>query len=588
MSKNPAEPTNIDPAKPHAFLSYTRFDDRYLNGGISALHAALEDAVRARTGRSFRIFQDVDDIRPGDDWKMKLDQAIEAAQLFIPILTPNFFGSDFCRREARSFLDYEARAKRNDLVLPIYLIDCQQLDDEGLREADDIARHLHRRQYADWRDLRFNLQDHETRPRIFELAGAIAEAISDPDMSAPPPIETTGRLEERLSALEAALQDERRRNAELQASLPKPKQGPEGRAKKEGTSEGQVARTSQRIERGSQSLPASTGFRVLPILGLGAVCLLGGGVGGFYLSEVGSEEQFGLALFSGTAELAEDIAEDPPQEDISGGAVVAAMAETEALAVEPAAWPMEPGETFRDCSDCPEMVVIPAGQFLMGSLASEEGRSDNEKPVHLVDIKEPFALGKYEVRFAEWKRCVFARGCTHVPDHRGWGQGDRPVINVSWEDAQQYCGWLSEKTGSTYRLPSEAEWEYAARAGEPTAYFWGDAVGKNRANCDGCGSQWDDKKTAPVGSFKRNAFGLFDMHGNVSEWVEDSWHDTYNDAPSDSSAWLSDDPNADRVVRGGSWFSGARSVRSAYRFRYEPGFRHFNLGFRCAGVQEPL
>lgn len=248
------------------------------------------------------------------------------------------------------------------------------------------------------------------------------------------------------------------------------------------------------------------------------------------------------------------------------------------LAVKP-----EAGAVFKDCDECPEMVNIPAGEFQMGS-PEGEGR-ENEHPQHKVTISEPFVLGKYEVTFAEWDACVAAGSCDHTPDDRSWGRGDRPVMDVSWNDAQQYCGWLSETTGRLYRLPSEAEWEYAARAGSDTAYFWGDQVGKNRANCDGCGSEWDNKKTAPVGSFASNPFGLFDMHGNVLEWVEDTLHVTYEGALADGRTWSSGD-GPERVVRGGSWFSFEQDVRAAYRHAIVPVFRGRYLGFRCAGVQE--
>ena len=183
------------------------------------------------------------------------------------------------------------------------------------------------------------------------------------------------------------------------------------------------------------------------------------------------------------------------------------------------------------------MVVIPAGSFLMGSPEGEEGRLDREGPQHPVTIGAPFALGKYEVTFDEWDACVAAGGCEHRPDDQGWGRGTRPVINVSWEDAHQYVAWLSGETGETYRLPSEAEWEYAARAGTTTRYFWGDGedpacgsaniydqVGKAADDYGGASFGCDDgfAETAPAGSFRANAFGLHDVSGNVWEWVEDS------------------------------------------------------------------
>ena len=248
-----------------------------------------------------------------------------------------------------------------------------------------------------------------------------------------------------------------------------------------------------------------------------------------------------------------------------------------------------PGDMFRDCPECPEMVVVPAGSFTMGSPSSEKGRDDNEGPVHRVRIPAPFAVGKYEVTFAEWDACVSAGGCGgYRPKDRGWGRGRRPVIFASWKDAKAYVGWLSEKTGKEYRLLSESEWEFAARAGTTTRYSWGNAIiGRNRANCRGCGSRWDFKETAPVGSFAANGFGLHDMHGNVYEWVEDCWNGSYAGAPSDGSAWESGDCSQ-RVLRGGSWYRLPRYLRAASRGWGDTGFRYYvSGGFRVARTLTP-
>ncbi len=270
--------------------------------------------------------------------------------------------------------------------------------------------------------------------------------------------------------------------------------------------------------------------------------------------------------------------------------LVAAQNTIAGLSQETAGGPLEPGESFRDCDFCPEMVVIPAGTFTMGSPADEEGRDDDEGPQRDVTIGSPFAIGKYEVTFEEYDR--FAEATERdLPDDEGWGRGRRPVINVNWEDANTYCAWLGEQTVRTYRLPSEAEWEYAARAGTTTPFSTGDTITTEQANYDGnypyAGDEKGEyrKKTLPVGSLEANPFGLADMHGNVWEWVEDIYQGSYEGAPADGSAWLKD--GSLRVVRGGSWFYGAGLVRSAFRYGYEPGFRYFNLGFRCAGVQEP-
>ena len=214
---------------------------------------------------------------------------------------------------------------------------------------------------------------------------------------------------------------------------------------------------------------------------------------------------------------------------------------------------LKPKDTFQECTNCPEMMVVPAGSFTMGSPANEPGRYADEGPQHTVTIARQFAVGQFELTFDEWDACVADGGCNgYKPNDEGWGRGRRPVINVSWDDATAYVAWLAKKTGKPYRLLTEAEYEYATRAGTTTAYPWGDDIGKNNANCNGCGSQWDGKQTAPVGSFAPNQFGLYDMVGNVWEWTEDCYHDSYNGAPADGSAWTGGDCSR-RVVRGGSW-----------------------------------
>ena len=273
-----------------------------------------------------------------------------------------------------------------------------------------------------------------------------------------------------------------------------------------------------------------------------------------------------------------------------------------------------------------EMVSIPAGSFDMGDLSSgresDSGehpvhretrwrsaglmpavwRESDEKPFHLhhervVKVRRfaspdnmpvrrvtvpAFRLGKNEVTFAQWDACVADGGCNgYTPDDGGWGRGNRPVINVSWDDVQSFIDWLNNKTGGNYRLPAEAEWEYAARAGSTTEYSWGNDSGSNRANChnDDCGDSWD--YTAPVGSFPANPWGLHDMHGNVWEWVQDCWNFSYDGAPTDGSAWTSGDCRL-RVRRGGAWDYNARALRSANRSGFDRTRRYSLLGFRLA------
>lgn len=238
----------------------------------------------------------------------------------------------------------------------------------------------------------------------------------------------------------------------------------------------------------------------------------------------------------------------------------------------------------------PEMVTIPAGKFTMGCDGKrddvEGGCSDDEKPAHQVTLSA-FKMGKYEVTFDEWDACEKAKACPHAED-QGWGRGNRPVINVSWNDVtQKYLPWLNRETGKHYRLPTEAEWEYAARGGQGGAYPWGQEASHEYANygkdtcCGGLAAgkdQWE--YTAPVGSFAANGYGLHDMHGNAWEWVEDCWQGDYKDAPVDGSARQGCGADASRVLRSGSWGYDARSVRSAIRGLNTPDFWNRSAGFR--------
>ena len=298
------------------------------------------------------------------------------------------------------------------------------------------------------------------------------------------------------------------------------------------------------------------------------------------------------------------------------------------------------GSTFRDCPSCPQMTVIPAGQFLMGS-SDEDIKRDiqevpenfrtgstfltpgqldymaHEQPQHPVTIEHAFALGTYPVTLGEFEAFVHetgyqaSNGCTaprnphsqmpsagwQKPGWQGPGfaQSDQdPVVCVNWLDIQAYVNWLNSKLLSArnesvnqtrlathYRLPSEAEWEYAARAGTKTTRWWGDAIGANNANCKTCGSEWDAKRTGPVGSLQANPFGLYDMLGNVFEWTNDCWNVRYLGAPSNGQPWTSGDCT-ERVTRGGSWMSDSWVVRSASRARGFPIERYNYVGFRVA------
>jgi formylglycine-generating enzyme required for sulfatase activity len=230
------------------------------------------------------------------------------------------------------------------------------------------------------------------------------------------------------------------------------------------------------------------------------------------------------------------------------------------------------------------MAVIPAGEFTMGSPPSEFGAETQ----HRVTISYPFAVSKFEITFEEWDVCVDEGGCGgYRPDDEGWGRGRQPVMNISWLDAKSYVDWLTKKTGKSYRLLTESEWEYAARAGTTTMFSLGVSLSPHIANYNGSpdGSEHPElnrQKTLPVGSFLSNGFGLYDMLGNVSEWVEDCWNDDYTaSAPNDGSAWLQGKCNG-RVVRGGSWEDSESELRSAARTGGNQDDRFYTDGLRIA------
>jgi len=241
----------------------------------------------------------------------------------------------------------------------------------------------------------------------------------------------------------------------------------------------------------------------------------------------------------------------------------------------------------QDCGECPAMVHIPSGTYQMGSgnfivgLFGPNSKldTDAESPQHRVTLRS-FWMSESPVTLAQWDACAAARGCNAQPTDEGWGRGNQPAINISWDDAQQYVRWLSQKTGRQYRLPSEAEWEYAARAGTRTRYWWGDDTGSSHANCAGCGSRWDSRQAAPTGSFAANAFLLRDMLGNVFQWTQDCWHDGYTGAPENGAPWSSGSSCNYRVARGGSWSSPADELRTAFRTRFVAAQAFSNVGLR--------
>ena len=574
------ERINFDSTRVQAFLSYARADNDFYNGGISWFRGELEQTVRAYTGSDFQIFQD-DNIETGETWLKVLDQEIERAQLLIPILTPRFFKSEFCRRELGLFLEYETRTGRDDLILPIYLIEADALENRKKRATDQLAAQLYRRNFADWRGRDIKLRQRDMHREILALGTTLAKC-AEAEMS-------YGLTQDWGASKLTDIVNIFR----LGPYNPETLNTPKNAKYKKSTStisdhhDLQLAQTPGFLSKDDEELIEDSKRRLKRqpwLVGLISVVPFLFVAVGLYL--------WWPALLSEVSKRAFVQLQQALKTDANDNSIY----------------------SFKDCGECPEMMALPSGSFLMGSPDTEEGRNDDEGPQHEVTIGYRFALSKYEVTRAQFARFVAdeeyeAMECRYwnnedwVRDPNrdwrdpGYEQGeDDPVTCVSWTDAQAYVRWLSNETKSAYRLPSEAEWEYAARAGTATPYFWGaeadsvcdyanvlDKTGRKINQFDRFASLCDDKhpQTAPVGSYSANDFGLHDMAGNVWEWVEDPRHGSYERAPIDGSAWT-EDGSSWRVNRGGSWGFNPWNLRSANRRAFDPDERYFDIGLRVA------
>jgi formylglycine-generating enzyme required for sulfatase activity len=582
------------------FFSYSREDDEDSYGALSALRDRIQRELRAQLGRSmrtFRLWQDKEAIAAGKVWESEIKAAVSQSVFFIPIITPTVVGSQYCRFELEAFLAREAALGRDDLVFPILYIRVLALEDSAHLQKDPVLSIIAKRQYVDWRGFRLrdvnstevkeaverfcaNICDALRRPRLApeerkaqEEAAALQQAEADRKLQE---AEAQGREEEvrqheAVQVRERAGEERRKCEAEAGQHIAES----EGwRAENEPPKEAEAKHRGETEERRpvrrSEARPSRSVLVAASLIGLvvfGAI---------------------GVWLVAPPMPVTPPTPVTPGQTPTLPGPTPATPAPTPTT--QPTNVPLspererslKPRDVFNECTNCPEMIVVPAGSFTMGSPANELGHGSQEGPQHRLTFAQQFAVGEFALTFDEWDACVADGGCNgYRPPDRGWGRGRLPVINVSWDDVKAYVAWLSKKTGKTYRLLSEAEREYVTRAGTQTAYSWGDGIGKGNANCNGCGSEWDNKQTAPVGSFAANAFGLYDMHGNVGEWTQDCWQDNYNGAPTDGSARTSGDCSR-RGVRGGSWYVAPVYLRSAYRGKTTINDRNGTLGFRVS------
>jgi formylglycine-generating enzyme required for sulfatase activity len=612
------------------FFSYSREDDDDSNGALSNLRDRIQRELRGQLGRTrdhFRLWQDKAAIAHGTLWEEKIKLAIAQSVFFIPIVTPTAVRSHHCKFEFELFLAREAELGRNDLIFPILYIRVPALENERKWREDDVLRIIGARQYMDWQPLRhLDAGSSMVATNIEKLCKNIFEALQQPQLSLEElqkkgevrqRVEDTGwrqeaeihwriekRADEQLSKRGDA-KDLSSVRAEIPAPTPPPQSSPEGsevgatdyssaHLVHEVTTEPQILERQRLLHRWRGSLTVASLLSAAAVSAIGIWAVLSTPT---TIPSPGTEFSLSSVDRPATETLLLPANAGPPatKTPVPPAGAGPPVSETRPGVREASAVPLlpererelKPQDTFKECDTCPEMAVIPEGSFTMGSPESELERDVHEVR-HRVIFSRPLAVGRFAVTFGEWEACLSDGGCNRYrPADRDWGRGNRPVIFVSWSDAKNYLAWLSRKTGKNYRLLTEAEREYVTRAGTTTPFWWGPAISTQQANYNGNFSYGTAQKgeyrqaTVPVNSFAPNAWGLYQVHGNVWEWTEDCWNETYEGAPADGSAWTGGDCRQ-HVHRGGSWNGPPRLLRSAVRGKESVSVRHYMLGFRVA------
>jgi formylglycine-generating enzyme required for sulfatase activity len=589
------------------FFSYSRQDDDDSAGALSKLRDRIYRELAMQLGhRDFRLWQDKSAIAFGEIWKRSIRTAVTDSVFFIPVVTPRAVASQYCKFEFDSFLSREGMLGRTDLVFPILYIDVPGLHAEVTRRDDDVLKLINDRQYVDWRQFRYrDINSPDVSEKIGQFCANIVDALRRPWEPTPQLVqaaqERAAAAEQKAAAPVTPVPPLRVPDI-MQEAVPSSVQEPKPSTPstfaplmESGTGLGDTQYSGTSYSGSSSPPPPPTPPKK------NLLYILGGGLAAFVVV-------IGVVIWAisphphpndnGNNNNPKPKTNPTTQAVCEGGIAIDPLSvRTPAPLTQQEECGLKPRDAFKECPTCPEMVVVPGGSFTMGSAEQEAGRDKNEGPRHPVTIAKPFAVARYDVtrdQFASFvadtgyetgTKCYVWTGKWEEKAGVTWlnptftQSGNHPAVCVNWYDAGAYVNWLNKKTGKNYRLLSEAEYEYVTRAGTTTAYYWGNELGSNNANCHDCGSMYDGKSTSPVGSFKPNDFGVYDMVGNVRQLLEDCWNATYDGAPSDSSARTTGDCD-NRVNRGGSWNAPGASLRSAARTDVGATFHLYDMGIR--------
>ena len=604
---------------PVGFWSYARLDDEHRDGHLSQLRAIVGKQIGMQHGDRVTLWQDIQAIPYGADWAATIEETIGKTTFFIPIVTPRFLKSANCRDEYLSYRRRMLALGRDDLIFPVHYVNVDDLRPEDTLFGDDLAT-LRRAQWIDFRGLFYaDPKSAEVRRGAGDFAGGILQAMR---REAPRRVGAGKAVERAAEANEGA-------RGAIAAKVETPPAPPAAVVREAPPITNETAQPLRAQAPPPDAPRFPSRDRVWTAwggAGLVVVALIALGVSIFARSDkvtiavsppTPTVSPFPAATGSTPAVLASasstpapEVSTSTPAPSTSVSCFAGLLPRTVGVLSADEECALIAKDEFRECTDCPKMVLVPAGNFVMGSPESEHDRNPDEGPQHHVTIASAIAVGKFPITVGEfrafvtatnydaganclgWKGKAWEWQAGHTWRDPGFPQTDaQPVTCVNWDDAQAYVKWLAGETGKPYRLLSEAEWEYSARGGTTTAYFWGDEIDKRHANCNGCGSPWDNKQTSPVGSFAPNAFGLYDMAGNAWQWTEDCYRQSYklsdsDVAPADGSAWTSRDCSS-RVLRGGSWSGDPWRLHTAWRFWRDPAVRSGNTGFRVARTFTP-